>query len=96
MPGEVNTQNNVATFRVAIKKDKLYTLIIEDRPRWEYRYLAAYLSRRPGMKLQTVLLQPAIVSGVAALLPVAASPDNPAHRSHPAARARWPTGKSST
>ena len=77
MPGEVNTQNNVATFRVAVKKDKLYALLIEDRPRWEFRYLAAYLSRRPGMKLQTVLLQPAAITGVAPLIPVVASPDNP-------------------
>jgi hypothetical protein len=77
MPGEVNTQNNVATFRVAVKKDKIYALIIDDRPRWEFRYLAAYLARRPGMKLQTVLLQPAIIAGVAAPAPVLASPDNP-------------------
>ncbi len=77
MPGESNTQNNVASFRVAVKKDKLYALIIEDRPRWEYRYLAATLARRPGMKLQTILLAPATVAGVAPLAPVAASPDNP-------------------
>ncbi|HEY4329250.1 MAG TPA: hypothetical protein VGN88_05905 [Phycisphaerae bacterium] len=77
MPGEVNTQNNIATFRVAVKKDKLYALFIEDRPRWEFRYLAAYLSRRPGMKLQTILAQPALIDRVALPSPVRASPDNP-------------------
>lgn len=77
MPGEVNTQNNVATFRVAVKKDKLYALVIEDRPRWEFRYLAAYLSRRPGMKTQTVLLQPALITGVLGPAAVMASPENP-------------------
>jgi hypothetical protein len=76
MAGEVNTQNNVATFRVAIKKDKMYALIIEDRPRWEYRYLAAFLGRRSGMKLQTVLLQPAAVVGVSSPPSTMASPDN--------------------
>ncbi len=77
MPGEVNTQNNSATFRVAVKKDKLAALVIEDRPRWEFRYLAAYLSQRQGFKLQTVLLQPALIAGVALPPPVLASPDNP-------------------
>jgi hypothetical protein len=77
MAGEVNTQNNVATFRVAVKKDKIYTLMVEDRPRWEFRYLSAYLSRRAGMKVQTVLLQPVVVAGVGAPAPVMASPDNP-------------------
>lgn len=77
LPGEVNTQNNVAAFRVAIKKDKLYALYIEDRPRWEYRYLATLISRRPGMRLQTVLLQPGTILGVSGPPPVMASPDNP-------------------
>ena len=77
MPGEVNTQNNVATFRVAVKKEKLYALIIEDRPRWEFRYLAAFLSRRQGMGVQTILLQPAVVAGVSGPPPEMASPDNP-------------------
>jgi hypothetical protein len=77
MRGEVNTQNNRSTFRVAIKKDKLYALMIDDRPRWEYRYLAAYLSRDQRLKLQTVLLNPAGIVGVAAPAPVKASPANP-------------------
>ncbi len=50
MPGETNTQNNIAAFRVAVKKQKLCALFIEDRPRWEFRYLASFLSRRPGLK----------------------------------------------
>ncbi len=77
MPGEVNTQNNLATFRVSIKKDKLYALFIDDRPRWEFRYLAATLARDQRMKIQTVLLAPAFVAGVTAPAPVKASPDNP-------------------
>jgi hypothetical protein len=77
MHGEVNIQNNRQTFRVAVKKDKLYALMIEDRPRWEYRYLAAYLSRDQRLKLQTVLLNPAAILGVPSPTPVKASPTNP-------------------
>ena len=77
MRGEVNTQNNRATFRVAVKKDKLYALIIEDRPRWEFRYLAAYLSRDQRLKLQTMMINPATIAGVTPPRPVKASPTNP-------------------
>jgi hypothetical protein len=78
MEGEVNKDNNSANFRVAIKKDKLYALFIDDRPRWEYRYLAAYLSRPESMlKPQIVLLSPVFVQGVTAPPPVKASPSNP-------------------
>jgi len=77
MPGEVNTQNNRATFRVAVKKDKLYALLIDDRPRWEFRYLAAYLSRDQRMQTQTVLLNPAEIDRITPHMPVKASPKNP-------------------
>ena len=77
LPGEVNTQNNVAAFRVAVKKQKLYALVVEDRPRWEFRYLSTLISRRPGMRLQSVLLQPGAVNGVIGPSPVMASPENP-------------------
>ncbi len=76
MRGEVNIENNRSTFRVAVKKDKLYALMIEDRPRWEYRYLAAYLSRDQRLKLQTVLLNPAGIAGVMSPPPVKAAPTN--------------------
>ncbi len=77
MPGEVNTQNNASTFRVAVKKDKLYALIIEDRPRWEYRYLYATLVRDQRLKVETIDLDPAVVAGVAPPDLVRASPNNP-------------------
>jgi hypothetical protein len=77
LPGEVNVQNNRSSFRVAVKKDRLYALLIDDRPRWEYRYLAAYLSRDQRLKTQVVLLNPAVVAGVGAPPAVKASPRNP-------------------
>ena len=56
---EAVKDNNAQTLRVSVKKDKLNVLMIEDQPRWEYRYLANYLERDQRVKLQTVLLQPA-------------------------------------
>jgi hypothetical protein len=91
LPGEVNIANNRASFRVSVKKDKLYALLIDDRPRWEYRYLAAYLSRDQRLKTQTVLLNPGVVAGVAAPPPVKASPTNPKLEAQllPETRAEW-------
>ena len=77
LPGEVNLENNRSTFRVAVKKDKLAALMIEDRPRWEYRYLADLLGRDPRIKLQKVLFEPAQIEGVAMPAAVKASPGNP-------------------
>jgi hypothetical protein len=77
MPGEVNTQNNVSSFRISIKKDKLYALIIDDRPRWEYRYLSAALARDPRLKIQTVLFNPAQIVGIAPPAATRAAPENP-------------------
>ena len=42
-----------------MKKEKFQVLIVEDQPRWEYRYLANYLKRDKRVHLQTVLLEPA-------------------------------------
>jgi len=77
LPGEVNLENNRSTFRVAMKKDKLAALLVEERPRWEYRYLADLLGRDPRIKLQKVLFSPAEIAGVSSSQPVKASPDNP-------------------
>ena len=46
VPGEAVADNNAQHFRVAVKKEKFQVLIVEDQPRWEYRYLANYLKRR--------------------------------------------------
>jgi len=77
VPGEINHENNRQTFRVAVKKDKLAVLVIDDQPRWEFRYLAAGLGRDPRVKLQSVLLHPARVENIDRPPPVMASVDNP-------------------
>ncbi len=77
VPGEATTKNNRQTTRVSVKDQKLAALMIEDQPRWEYRYVANYLSRDSRIKLQTVLLQPARIEKVTPPDPAKASPDNP-------------------
>jgi hypothetical protein len=77
MAGEENKDNNRQGFRVAVKKDQLKMLVVEDQARWEYRHLVSYLSRDPRVKLQTVLFGPARIQNVSSPSPVAASPANP-------------------
>jgi hypothetical protein len=77
LAGEENKENNRQGFRVAVKKDQLKMLVVEDQARWEYRHLVSYLSRDPRVKLQTVLFGPARIQDVSSPAPVAASPANP-------------------
>jgi hypothetical protein len=73
---EAVKENNAQSVRISVKKDKLNVLIIEDQPRWEYRYLANYLQRDGRVKLQTILLQPALIADVQRGDPQKASPKN--------------------
>lgn len=59
VPDEVTTANNAQAARVWVKEDKLSVLVIEDQPRWEYRYLVNYLARENRVRVQSMLLQPA-------------------------------------
>jgi hypothetical protein len=74
--GEAVAENNVRRLRVTVKRDKLNALVIEDQPRWEYRYLTNYLERDQRVKLQKVLFQAASVANVERPEPVMASPAN--------------------
>jgi hypothetical protein len=76
-PHESNRQNNEQPFHIVVKKDRLNVLLVDDAPRWEFRYLAAALRRDQRIKLQTVLLQPADVTDVTPPLPRRASITNP-------------------
>jgi hypothetical protein len=64
LPDEAVTDNNRQTVRVAVKKDKLNILIVEDEPRWEYQFLRNYLVRDHRVKLQVVLVNPARIEEV--------------------------------
>jgi hypothetical protein len=75
--GESNLTNNSQKFRVAVKKDKLYALLIEEEPRWEWQYLRNHLARDQRLKLQSVLLKPARIEGIGAPPKAKASTTNP-------------------
>jgi hypothetical protein len=74
--GETLAANNVQRFRVTAKRDRLNALVIDDQPRWEFRYLTNYLERDQRVKLQKVLFAPATVAAVERPQPVMASPAN--------------------
>ncbi len=78
----------VRHFRVAVRRDKLRVLLVDNQPRWEYQYLVNYLSRNPRVKLQAVLLHPAAITGIIPPPPVTASPANPSYLA-----GRLPSGK---
>jgi hypothetical protein len=88
---EAVKENNAQSMRVSVKKDKLNVLIIEDQPRWEYRYLANYLQRDQRVKLQTILLQPALIADVQRGEPRKASPKNDRTEADllPATKGEW-------
>jgi hypothetical protein len=76
MPNEAVKENNVQSFRVSVKDDKLHVILVEDQPRWEDRYIANYLKRDNRVQLQQVLLEAAHIAGVQAPATVKASPTN--------------------
>ena len=47
--------NNAARFRVEAKSKKLDVLLVDDEPRYEYRYLRELLRREEGIELKTLL-----------------------------------------
>jgi hypothetical protein len=54
-------ENNVKAARISVRDDKLTILMIEDEPRWEFRYLANYFAREGRVRVQTKLQEPAII-----------------------------------
>ena len=93
LPDEAVTDNNRQSVRVAVKKDKLNILLVEDEPRWEYQFLRNYLVRDHRVKLQVVLVNPARIEDVQSPEPVKASPKRDDGKIDaqilPATRAEW-------
>ncbi len=77
LPEETDKQNNQRHFRVAVKKEKLQVLLVDNQPDWEFQYLQNYLARDKRIHLQSVLLHPAVVQGVRPPKRVRASSHNP-------------------
>ncbi|MDP6636627.1 MAG: hypothetical protein QGG42_17145 [Phycisphaerae bacterium] len=70
LPGEIDEGNNDFSFSVNVTDGDTNLLIVENRPRWEYRYVKnLFLGRDEAVKLQHVLLQPDHITG---------EPDRPA------------------
>ena len=58
--GELLDDNNSRTAPISIREEKLRVLLVESKPRWEYRYLRNALSRDPGIELSCLLFQPGL------------------------------------
>jgi len=56
--GELIASNNSGEFVVGAKKESIKALVIETRPRWEYRFIRNALSRDPGVDVDCLLLHP--------------------------------------
>ena len=93
IPDEAVADNNRQSVRVAVKKDKLNVLMVEDEPGWEYQFLRNYLMRDHRVKLQVVLLSPGHIEQVQAPQPTKASPSREEGKIDaqilPATRAEW-------
>ena len=64
LPGEIDAGNNDFSFSVNVTEGDTNLLIVENRPRWEYRYVKnLFLGRDESVKLQHVLLQPDHITG---------------------------------
>ena len=58
-PSEVNTNNNDFSVPVYVTADQTKLLLIDDVPRWEFRYLKnLFVSRDTSVKLQYLLFHP--------------------------------------
>lgn len=71
---ESNVLNNRALASVKVTSDRLRLLLIEQRPRWEFRYLKnLFAGRDRNVSLQHALLSPDRLAGVPDPFPIAAS-----------------------
>ncbi len=65
LDGEETIDNNSASRSVWVSNDQIRVLLIEDRPRWEFRYLRnLFAGRDRTVFLQAVLLRPDRLAGV--------------------------------
>jgi len=75
---EVRTENNTHNLAVNVSDDRTKVLLVESRPRWEFRYLKNLFSDRdPTVQLQYVLLESDAIEGIARDKQIAASAARP-------------------
>lgn len=76
LEGELFTDNNAWHSDVAVSDDRINVLLVDDSPRWEFRYLRnLFFGRDKSVHLQSWLVHPDKLTGVAAapLPPASAS-----------------------
>jgi len=56
LPEEVSSENNSATASVRVTDRKFDVLLIEQEPRWDFRYLLAYLQRDRRLNVRAVMI----------------------------------------
>jgi len=75
---ELFTDNNAWDFKVAVTDDRTNVLLVDQVPRWEYRYLRnLFYGRDKSVHLQYVLLEPDKIQRARLPDPVAASASRP-------------------
>lgn len=57
VPDEVRQDNNVERRHLSVRDEKLRVLLVESAPRYEFRYLKAWLERDTSIQLQTLLVE---------------------------------------
>lgn len=61
--GELVEKNNSQQFTISGRPESIRVLVIETRPRWEYRFIRNALSRDPGVDVDCLLLHPSLGQG---------------------------------
>ncbi len=90
--GEALAGNNAHPLRLAVTDERTHVLLIDSRPRWEFRYLKNLLATRDTtVRLQHVLLEPIGVKDRpgAAVVPASATRDDPEATALPVSEAEW-------
>jgi hypothetical protein len=88
-PAEAFSENNEYRFAVNVSDEQVRLLLVEGRPRWEYRYLKNLFSGRDRtVRLQHVLFRPERIAGVEQPPTVHASAVRPAGESEATALPR--------
>lgn len=94
LDGEAEIENNIRDVYVRVTDDPTRLLIIEERPRWEFRYLRRLFAERDkSVRLQHLLLEPDGIAGAAERPVVPASSSRPQGESeataYPASLQEW-------
>jgi hypothetical protein len=55
-PDEAGKDNNIASALVRVTDSKFNVLLIEQEPRWDFRYLLDYLQRDPRLEVKCVMI----------------------------------------